>query len=337
MHLNEETSLNMRPMMHLWTGAFLNGRRRGVTGRWCHLPVSISSASMLLRTSGKTEGQRTEWVSVSGTKVKTSLSPRRTCSSPQRRHHWLPRLGGALVDRASQYNTHSCITVISALRSKNLIKLGSTPADVHSSRCHSNSSISGVSSRETLMSCTCSSRLLHPSLLSHLMMSLSFIPSGLSSTIIRSFCDSASRQYLDCDQKNILWGSGWERLNLSWDHVCLSQQHKTPWVDLQVLFWTCDSCFLLLWLYINALSWPGLTLFLTPSEAISNHVSSSFNASPQFVESVFPPSCHLSDPSSPQLAWAVYTSAASDSRLCLSYGRSIKSKSVMLKHHKHIY
>lgn len=27
MHLNEKTSLNMRPMMHLWTGAFLNERR----------------------------------------------------------------------------------------------------------------------------------------------------------------------------------------------------------------------------------------------------------------------------------------------------------------------
>lgn len=44
--------MRKRPMMHLWTGAFLNERRWGVTGRWCHLPVSISSASMLLRASG---------------------------------------------------------------------------------------------------------------------------------------------------------------------------------------------------------------------------------------------------------------------------------------------
>lgn len=135
----------------------------------------------------KDRGQN-EWASLEQ-RLRQAWVPELSAETPAQ--DWLTRLGWALIDRASQYNPDSCITVISALKSKNLIKLGSTPADASTAtRCHSNSGISPVLSgpdTETLMSCTCSSWLLHPPLFSHLMTSLSclFIPSELSSEIIR--------------------------------------------------------------------------------------------------------------------------------------------------------
>lgn len=138
----------------------------------------------------KDRGQN-EWVSPEQRLRRAWVPQRLPALSRDANTDWLTRLGWALMDRASQYNTDSCITVISALRSKNLIKLGSTPADASTAtRCRSNSSDSPVLSRQILKrSCVApaAAELLHPSLFSHLMMSLSclFIPSELSSKIIR--------------------------------------------------------------------------------------------------------------------------------------------------------